>query len=124
MKKVLLIIALISAALLIVAGTATAGKGGNVSAASVTVNPDPATVGQPIDVSGCGFPKHVFVEAQYESSLYYPLFTDFTTDGGCFQSQPFTVTAAGTYHVNVYDRVGKPTSRGNLIYSRTFTVNP
>lgn len=82
---------------------------------------DPASTGDTITISGCGFGKHVFVRANYDRSLFDPVFQDVTTTGGCLPSGlTFQPTPAGTWYVTVYDRKGSPTSLGNVVAERSF----
>ena len=120
--KVLILAIVVGLIACVVGSTALAAKGGNVQP-SVTITPGTPTAGQPASLTGCGFPKHVFVRVNYDNSLYDPVFSDYTTSGGCLPTITFTANVAGQYYARFYDRVGKPTSLGNLIYELPFTVS-
>lgn len=127
MRKFLVTAAIAVVAAVLLVAPAFAGKGGNGNGngggpgagsntpATVTASSNPATVGAPVYLAGCGYPvAPVVVQVVFPDGSFLTSPVGMSSSG-CFGSVYFTPSQAGAYTVHVYEA-------GNVLDSKTWTL--
>lgn len=116
MRRIVLFAVFASIAATLTVAPALAGKGGNKGGggsggggtlnASVTATPNPATVGQVVSVSGCGFAFAPVVLSVVHPDGSVENWNVGMWANGCMDGAGFIPRSAGTYTVNILQGSG------------------